>query len=351
MLAENGRTRYLTGYQRYFSATYIRSVHAVVATLDAGPILLLPRHVMGTAAECSAERAVEYPRGEDAQVETLARLLEELGVADRRVGIEFDFLHHSLAAKLTRRLRGADIVDATPLMRQVTGVKFPAEIALLREAARMVDLGMAAAVAATRQGTTEIEIAARASGAMLDAGAEFIHHMTVRSGPHASGLHPVVTPRAIDAGDCVQIDIGCVHRGYVSDTNRTVVVGPPTAEQRRLLRVGQDMLEAGIAAVRPGVTADAVWRACRDVAARAGMEGRITIPFVGHGIGLNLHEEPYIAAGSMTILEENMVFALEPGVYADGIGGSRPEDMLRVTADGCELLTHFPRDFDMLGNR
>lgn len=106
-------------------------------------------------------------------------------------------------------------------------------------------------------------------------------------------------------------------------------------------------LEKGIAAVRPGVSASDVWRASFEVAERAGMADRVTIPFSGHRIGLGLHEEPYITRGSKTVLEENMVFALGPGVYAAGIGGSRPEDMLLVTATGCETLNHSPGDHDL----
>jgi Xaa-Pro aminopeptidase len=114
-----------------------------------------------------------------------------------------------------------------------------------------------------------------------------------------------------------------------------------------LLDVGQRMLEAGIAIVAPGVAASAIWRAAIDVADRAGMKDRVILPYVGHGIGLSLHESPFINAAATTVLEEGMVFALEPGVYAQGIGCSRPEDMILVTATGAELLTHYPRDHDL----
>ncbi|MBI4184046.1 MAG: aminopeptidase P family protein [Proteobacteria bacterium] len=348
VLGENGRSRYLTGYQRYYTAAYLPSVHAAVMTLDAGPVLLLPRHVLATAATCQAERAVEFPLAEDGRVETLARTLSDLGAGRGRIGVEFDFLHHGFAAKLVRRLKEAELVDAAPLMGRVMAVKFAEEIELLRGAARMSEVGLAAAIEAIREGASELEVGARSSAAMLEAGAEFINHMCVRSGPHAVGLYPVNTARAIARGDCVQLDIGCLNQGYVADINRTVVVGRASPEQRRLLEVGQEMLEAGIAAVRAGVTAGAVARACNEVAARAGMADRVTIPFSGHGLGLGLHEEPYVYEGAGTVLEEDMVIALEPGVYAAGIGGSRPEDTLRVTATGCELLSHFPRDYDLL---
>lgn len=348
VLSENGRSRYVSGYQRYYVGTYLPFVHAVVMTLEAGPVLLLPGHIMRSAEECIAERVVEFPLDQEGKVETLARVLEEVDVARGRVGLEFDFVQHGFLPPLIRRLREAEIVDASPLMSQVTAVKFPEEIQIIREAARMAERGIAAAIEASREGATELQVAARSSAAMLEAGAEFINHMCVRSGPHAVGLFPVPTPRVLQKGDCVQIDIGCVHQGYVSDINRTAVVGPATEEQCALMRVGQEMLERGIAAVRPGTPASAVWRASFDVAERSGMADRVTIPFSGHGIGIGLHEEPYITPGSKTVLEENMVFALEPGVYAPGIGGSRPEDMVLVTATGCEVLTHYPRDFTAL---
>lgn len=351
VLAENGRTRYVSGYQRYYTGTHLPFVHAVVMTIDAGPVLLLPRHILRSAEECVAERVVEFPPDQQEKIETLAGLLETLGVARGRIAIEYNYVPCGYFLSLVERLREAEIVDAGPLMNRVTVVKFPEEVQLIREAAHMVELGIAAAVEASCEGATELGVAAQSSATMLHAGAEFINHMCIRSGPHAVGLFPVPTPRVLRQGDCVQIDIGCIHRGYVSDINRTVVVGTPTDEQRALMRVGQEMLERGIAAVRPGATGAMVWRASFEVAERVGMAERVTIPFSGHGIGLSLQEEPYIRPDSMTVLKENMVFALEPGVYAPGIGGSRPEDMLLVTAAGCEIMTHFPRDYDLLQAR
>jgi Xaa-Pro dipeptidase len=351
VLSENGRTRYISGYQRYYTATYLPFVHATVMTIDAGPVLLLPRHIMGSSEECAAEKVIEFPMNLEGKLETLACVLEDLGAKKGRVGIEFDFVHHGFFDPLKQRLRNTEIVDASPIMNRVIAVKFPEEIEVLRQAASMVDKGVDVGVKASLEGIPELEVAARSSECMLNEGAEFINHMTVRSGPHVVGHFPVPTSRAIQKGDCIMIDIGCVHQGYISDINRTVVVGKPSEEQRELMRVGQEMLERAIEAVRPGVAASDVWRASYEVAERAGMKDRISIPFTGHGIGLGLHEEPYIMPESSTVLEEGMVFALEPGVYAAGIGGSRPEDMILVTATGAEVLTHYPRDYDLLMRR
>jgi Xaa-Pro aminopeptidase len=348
VLCENGRTRYLTGYQRYHSATQLAPAHAVVMTLDDGPILMVPRHIVPATEDCAAERVIEYPLSQADKVAALADLVAALGLTGECVGVEFEFMPHGFAAALGERLPKVRLVDASPVLRGVTAIKFAEEIAILRQAAHIADLGVAAAIEAALEGVSEIEIGARSSAAMLDAGAEFVNHMTIRSGPHAAALFPLLTPRRLAKGDCVQIDIGCVYQGYVSDTNRSIVIGPPSAEQRILMEVGQRMLEAGLAAVRDGIEAQRLWRVCRDVAAARDLDQWMAIPFVGHGIGLSLHEPPLIAPASPDVLARDMVLALEPGLFVPGVGASRPEDMLRVTADGCEVLTHHPRDHDML---
>jgi Xaa-Pro aminopeptidase len=347
IVAENARTRYLTGYQRYFSGTYLPFVHAVVVTVDAGPVLLLPPHIMGSADELTAEGFEVFPFALDGKIAIFQSVLRDHCV-EGVIAVEFDFMHFEFVERLKREFPRARFVDAGPIMRNATAIKFAEEISLIREAARLVDEGVKAAVDAVREGATELDIAAQSSACMLKGGAEFINHMTVRSGPHAAGLFPIPTARAIQRGECVQIDIGCVYQGYVSDTNRTVVAGRPSPEQRKLFDVGQGMLEAGIAVVREGVKASDVWQAAYDVAQRAGLADLMTIPFAGHGIGLGLHEQPLIVPGSQTILQENMVLALEPGLYSKGVGTSRPEDMLLVTKAGCEVLTHYPRDYDLM---
>ena len=347
---ENGQTRYLTGYQRYFTGSSVAPVHAALLTAHAGPVLLKPRHIVTGEDEHAAERLVDMPFAEDERVALIASLLRDLG-ATGRVALERDFLPAGTWARLEAGLGAEAIVDGSALFRQATAVKFTDEVDLLREAARQVDIGAAAAIAACRPGATELQVAARASAAMLEAGAEFINHMTIRSGPHAWGNYPVPTARALRDGDCVQIDLGSIHRGYVSDTNRTVVVGTPTDAQEALLRTGEAMLAAGVAAVRPGVKAAHVWDACFAVARAAGMGELVVLPYAGHGIGLSLHEHPFVNGASDSVLEAGMVFALEPGVYAEGIGCSRPEDMILVTPSGCERLTHHPRDHEILQGR
>ena len=351
VVSDSGRTRYLTGYQRYFTATHVAPVHAVVLTQSGGPYLLIPRHIAPGPGEYQAAKLIALPFGEAARIDAIVRLLREDGAWEGRVAFELGFLGSLHVDRLRRALPTAELVEAEPIFQVATSIKFPDEITHIRAAARLVDVGVAAAIDACRPGASELEVAAHASAAMLHGGAEFINHMTVRTGPHAFANYPVPTARRLRDGDCVQIDIGCIVGGYVSDINRTVIIGKARPDQVRLLEVGQAMLEAGIAAVRPGVGAAAIWHATFAVAERAGMADLVILPFVGHGIGLSLHELPFINAAATTVLEEGMVFALEPGVYAAEIGCSRPEDMILVTADGAERLTLYPRDADLHRSR
>jgi Xaa-Pro aminopeptidase len=344
VLAENARTRYVTGYQRYFAASHLSPVHAAVVTLDDDPVLLLPPHILASADQFSGLRAMVYPPVPSERIAVLRDLLR----GHDSVALELDFLSFTFADQLKSALPGSRILDAARIMRDTVVVKFPEEIALLRRAANLVDSGARAAVERIRPGATELEVAAAASQPMLEGGAEFIHHMTIRSGPHAYGLFPVPTERRFESGDCVQIDLGCMVGGYVGDINRTVIVGAPTPYQRTLFETAERMLEAAIKSTRAGVSCSEMWSAVTEEARRASMESLIKIPFVAHGIGIALQEYPVVDASATAILEKNMVLALEPGLYSPQ-ASSRPEDMVVVTETGCEILTRFPRDVDLLG--
>lgn len=344
LLAENARTRYVTGYQRYFAASHLSPVHAAIVTLDDDPVLLLPPHILASADQLPGLRANVYPPTPSERIGVLRDLL----YGHDSIALELDFLSFAFVEQLKSALPGSRILDAVRIMRDIVAVKFDEEIVLLRRAAKLVDAGARAAVERIRPGATELEVAAAASQPMLEGGAEFIHHMTIRSGPHAYGLFPFPTERKFEPGDCVQIDLGCMVGGYVGDINRTVVVGKPSAAQQSLFDTAERMLDAAIKSTRAGLSCSEMWNAVTGEAKRAGMESLIKIPFIAHGIGIALQEYPVVDASSTAILEENMVLALEPGLYSPQ-ASSRPEDMVVVTKSGCEVLTRFPRDVDLLG--
>src|SRR5690606_36521362 len=171
----------------------------------------------------------------------------------------------------------------------------------------------------------------------------------VGSGPNGASPHHALSDRVIEKGDVVVVDIGGpIPGGYNSDCTRTYAVGEPAQEDvRDTYAVLRDAQQAAFEAVRPGVTAEAVDAAAREPIAEAGF-GEFFFHRTGHGIGLDVHEDPYIVAGNRTVLEPGMAFSIEPGIYQEGRWGARIEDIVIVTEDGAERVNNQPRDLVVL---
>ena len=165
----------------------------------------------------------------------------------------------------------------------------------------------------------------------------------VASGPNSASPHHEAGERTIRDGDAVVLDFGGTVDGYYSDTTRTVVVGEPAERLREVHVVVAAAQRAATEVVRPGIEIETVDRAARSVIEAAGFGDRF-IHRTGHGIGLEVHEPPYAAAGDHTVLEPGMTFSVEPGIYLDGELGVRIEDIVEVTDDGVESLNTTSRD-------
>ena len=172
--------------------------------------------------------------------------------------------------------------------------------------------------------------------------------MIIASGPNAASPHHEPSSRALQPGDAVVVDIGgTMPSGYCSDCTRVYAVGSPPAEFTAYYEVLRDAQEAACAAVRPGVTAEAVDAAAREPITEAGY-GPDFVHRTGHGIGLETHEDPYIVAGNAEPLEPGMAFSVEPGIYP-GPHGARIEDIVVCTDQGYERLNHVTRELVVVG--
>ncbi|MEV6364284.1 M24 family metallopeptidase [Nocardia asteroides] len=238
--------------------------------------------------------------------------------------------------------------SATPVLRQARMIKGEAEIEALRRAGAAIDRVHARMGELLRVGRTEAEVGADIAAAIVEEGHTEAAFVIVGSGPHGADPHHGVSDRVIEPGDVVVIDIGGpVEPGYYSDSTRTYVLGSPgkqVAERMALLEAAQ---AAAVAAVRPGVTAASIDAAARTVLAEAGL-GDAFVHRTGHGIGLSVHEEPYIVAGNDLVLEPGMAFSIEPGIYFRGKWGARIEDIVVVTADGAESMNNRPHGLTVL---
>ncbi|MGX1806237.1 M24 family metallopeptidase [Nocardia sp. NPDC055321] len=239
-------------------------------------------------------------------------------------------------------------VSATSVLRELRMIKDPSEIEALRRAGAAIDRVHARMGEFLRAGRTEAEVGADIAAAIVAEGHTQAAFVIVGSGPHGADPHHEVSDRVIEDGDVVVIDIGGpVEPGYFSDSTRTYILGEPSEEIAAQVAELERAQAAAVAAVRPGVTAQSVDAAARDLLAASDL-AEFFVHRTGHGIGLSVHEEPYIVAGNDLVLTEGMAFSIEPGVYFPGEWGARIEDIVVVTADGCESFNKRPHGLTRL---
>jgi Xaa-Pro dipeptidase len=223
--------------------------------------------------------------------------------------------------------------------------KDPDEIAQIRRAVENAQEALSAILGGLHPGMTEGEIARQLKLEILAAGAEDLSFQPIVSaGPNAANPHASPSDRALQPGDFLLFDWGLYSRGYASDITRTFPVGKMESEMRTVYDVVRRANAAGREKVRPGVTCSQVDAATRSVIDEAGY-GRLFTHRTGHGLGMEIHEPPYIVAGNEQVLEVGMTFTIEPGIYLPGRNGVRIEDDIVVTEDGCESLTTMSRDW------
>ncbi|MCO1580683.1 Xaa-Pro peptidase family protein [Crossiella sp. SN42] len=313
----------------------------------APPALVLPKlEAPGYSALPLAELGVElvtWVDGED-PYRLVADLLRCTGQAPSRVAVA-DAMTARHVLPLRAALPGAEQVLAGPVLRELRMRKDASEIAGLRKAAEAIDRVHARMAEWLKVGRTEAEVGADIAAAIVAEGHTHAEFVIVGSGPNGASPHHSLSDRVIQAGDVVVVDIGGpVAEGYNSDCTRNYVLGEPAhadvATGYAALLAAQ---EASVRAVRPGVTAESVDAAGRQVLEQAGL-GEYFVHRTGHGIGLEVHEEPYIVAGNDLVLEPGMAFSVEPGVYLPGRWGARIEDIVVVTETGVQRLNNQPHD-------
>jgi Xaa-Pro aminopeptidase len=313
----------------------------------APPALVVPRlEAPGLAGLPLAELGVEvvtWVDGEDPYllVSDLAGGPTRLAVADAMPAAHVFGLRDAFP-DISQHLAG-------PVLRQLRMRKDPAEVDALRAAGAAIDRVHARMAEFLVPGRTEEQAGAAITAAIVEEGHTGAAFVIVGSGPNGASPHHDLSARVIERGDVVVVDIGGpLPGGYYSDCTRTYAVGAqPAAAVREAYAVLQDAQEAAVAAVRPGATAEAVDAAARGPITAAGLGDRF-VHRTGHGIGLDVHEEPYIVGGNTLPLEPGMAFSVEPGVYLDGEWGARIEDIVVVTETGAERLNHRPRDLAVL---
>jgi Xaa-Pro dipeptidase len=219
------------------------------------------------------------------------------------------------------------------------------EIAAIQSAVGVAQQALTNTLPEIRPGRTERQVAADLTLHLLREGSEtpFPFEPIVAGGVNTANPHAVPGGRRLQQDDLLLVDYGATVDGYCSDITRTFALGALRPELRDIAAIVAEANAAGRAAARPGVTADAVDRAVRSVIEAAGYGAYFTHR-TGHGLGLEVHEPPYIHAGNPRVLDVGMVFTIEPGIYLPGRGGVRIEDDVVITEKGCRSLTNLPRE-------
>lgn len=274
-----------------------------------------------------------------------------LGAIAAREGVAVHVSPHRTTVSVLRALESESATvtpEGTPIGR-LRQIKDAGEMAALREACRLTDAALLDIAYGPVTGVTERELAVRLERRMVDLGAEAPAFATiVAAGPHSAIPHHQPTHRVIATGDLLKIDFGARVDGYHADMTRTFIIGSPEGWQQEIHEVVHRAQQAGVAAARAGVPAVDVDRAARSIIEQAGYAEYFTHG-LGHGVGLDIHEEPYLGATATATLSAGSAITVEPGIYLPGRGGVRIEDTLVVGEHGAQSLTVAPRDLVSLG--
>ncbi|MGB3410907.1 MAG: Xaa-Pro peptidase family protein [Microthrixaceae bacterium] len=263
----------------------------------------------------------------------------------KRLGLEEQSVSWALQRRWDSELfTGGNLVPTGGLVEELRLVKEPAESARIRSACAIADRALMDVRHRLADGPTEIEFGLELDARMRQLGAADVSFETiVASGPNGAKPHHHPSRRQIVEGDLVVIDFGALVDGYHSDMTRTLAVGDIGPQRQKMFDVVIESQQAGVDAVAQGVEASAVDAACRAVIDDAGW-GDAFLHGTGHGVGLDIHEEPRVSSRSAATLVAGHVVTVEPGVYLPDLGGVRIEDTLLVTEDGSDRLTRATKD-------
>lgn len=321
--------RYLTGFTG--------SEGTLVLSPDEGWFLTDSRYTSQANAEVSGAKIVEF----SVRLDSLAQILQE-GSATR-IAYEAGHITVQTFQELCKKLPGVEFIPADTEMTSLRTVKDAGELALLERVATIASESLLEILGEVRPGAVESEVAWALEMAMRRRGAEGkSFDFIVASGERGALPHGKASEKRITAGELVTLDYGALYRGYCSDETVTVCVGEPNSQQREVYETVRAAQEIAIEAARPGMTFKEIDAKARDYITGKGY-GNYFGHGLGHGVGIDIHEHPTVSPRSRDVVEEGMVFTVEPGIYIPAWGGVRIEDTVVMERDRCRRLTKVPK--------
>lgn len=327
---------YLTGFDAHLS----ERLNLLVVPVSGKPSVVVP--TLEAPLVGDASRLVSIHTWEDHE-DAAALAATVIGNASGKKIAAGNQLWTAFLLRLQSHLPGASWVEAAPIIRPLRMIKDWAEIDALTEVSRLTDEAWEEFIEGPAiSGLTEVEALKRLSDLTAQRGLK-VSWGICASGPNAASPHHHTGDRVIEDGDSVIFDWGGNLNGYNSDVTRTVFIGQPTEEFKKVYQVVRDANQATFEAVKPGVPLQELDRVARNLISDAGY-GEAFLHRVGHGLGLEVHEEPYLVEGNTLPLQAGMTFSDEPGIYLKGKFGVRIEDTVVCTGEGGVKLNHATRD-------
>ncbi|MDQ7839455.1 MAG: Xaa-Pro peptidase family protein [bacterium] len=287
-------------------------------------------------ANLNGVEILPYDEHTETAMQALARLLSARGLQSGRLGLEMDFIAAEDYAELTRLVPGATFEDAAQFFKRSRWVKTPRELERIRRGGRLADEAILEAFRAARPGMTERNLATTMVEAFLRRGGDDVRMVVLGAGERSSHPNAPPTDRPLRAGDIVRVDFLGTIGGYFTDCARTAVVGEPTAGQAAIYAAIVSIHKEVLSRVRAGARTCDLYHLYNTRAAEHRLQ---SLRFLGHGLGLGLHEGPFIDAHTDIVLEPGMVFAIEPVHFVPHEVGFHLEDVLIVTHDGHDVVT------------
>ena len=320
---------YLTGFWGSNGTVFISRDRQILVT-DARYIIAAKQEVTGF--EIFAERD---------ELATISKIAKDMGLS--RIGFE-DEISVSYYHRMQGAFEGLELVPQTQFVEALRMIKDETEIATIRKACSISDQAFHDALEFIKPGKTEIEIANFLDFRMRELGAAGLSFDTIlasginSSKPHAHPMH-----KPVELGEAITMDFGCLYEHYVSDMTRTIYLGHVSDEQAEIYNTVLKANQALIDHAKAGLGFRDFDKIPRDIIVEAGY-GEYFTHGIGHGIGLDIHEEPYFSQTSTEVIKSGMVLTDEPGIYIEGKYGVRIEDDILITDKGCELLTLAPKE-------
>ena len=343
-LIPSASLRYLTGGVHYVLERPI----ILLIPLGSKPVAIIPKLEIPLFERHHLQSQLYSYTDKEGYENAFKQALSSLNTKGKVIGVEGLHLRFFEGELLRKYAQDAIVKSIDAQLASLRLCKTPEEIQALRHAIEISEQSLSQTLNAVKIGMTEIEIADLLDQNMKQLGAEGRSFETiVHAGGNSALPHMGPLPYRVQVGDPLLLDFGAVYQGYCADITRTVFIGEPRQEFRDFYNVVKQANQAARDAVRPNVMAENIDIIARNILIEAGYEHLIRHR-TGHGIGLGVHEEPYIVEGNTQKLAPGMVFTIEPGIYDMGVIGVRIEDNVLVTESGSETLTSFERDLTII---